>query len=133
MLTSSFAHGGWAHIAFNLVFFIAFGTLVEMLIGGFAYAGLIIIVSWICGVFTSVSAMANGEAVASLGLSGVVMGMIGLSAFLLPRAKIRCYYWFIVIFVTVVATVIIILAYLGRLNAPFDTVPTIRWRRDGPT
>jgi membrane associated rhomboid family serine protease len=98
MLTSSFAHGGWAHIAFNLVFFIAFGTLVEMLIGGFAYAGLIIIVSWICGVFTSVSAMANGEAVASLGLSGVVMGMIGLSAFLLPRAKIRCYYWFIILF-----------------------------------
>jgi len=98
MLTSSFAHGGWAHIVFNLVFFIAFGTLVEMLIGGFAYAGLIIIVSWICGVFTSVSAMANGEAVASLGLSGVVMGMIGLSAFLLPRAKIRCYYWFIILF-----------------------------------
>ena len=37
------------------------------------------------------------------------------------------------VFVTVVATVIIILAYLGRLNAPLDTVPTIRWRRDGPT
>jgi multicomponent K+:H+ antiporter subunit A len=37
------------------------------------------------------------------------------------------------VFVTVVATVVIILAYLGRLNAPLDTVPTIRWRRDGPT
>ena len=35
------------------------------------------------------------------------------------------------VFVTVVAAVVIILAYLGRLNAPLDTVPTIRWRRDG--
>ena len=36
------------------------------------------------------------------------------------------------VFVTVVATVIIILAYLGRLNAPLDSAPTIRWRGDGP-
>jgi len=34
------------------------------------------------------------------------------------------------VFVAVVATVILILAYLGRLNAPLDSVPTIRWRRD---
>jgi multicomponent K+:H+ antiporter subunit A len=34
------------------------------------------------------------------------------------------------VFVAVVATVIFILACLGRLNAPLDSVPTIRWRRD---
>ena len=34
------------------------------------------------------------------------------------------------VFVAVVATVILILVCLGRLNAPLDTVPTIRWRRD---
>ncbi len=33
------------------------------------------------------------------------------------------------VFVAVVATVMLILAYLGRLNAPLDTAPTIRWRR----
>jgi hypothetical protein len=32
MVTSTFAHGGWAHIIFNLLFFFAFGTMVEMLI-----------------------------------------------------------------------------------------------------
>ena len=32
------------------------------------------------------------------------------------------------VLVTVVATVMLILAYLGRLNAPLDTSPTIRWR-----
>jgi len=34
------------------------------------------------------------------------------------------------VFVAVVATVVLILVCLGRLNAPLDTVPTIRWRRD---
>ena len=33
------------------------------------------------------------------------------------------------VFVTVVGTVMLILAYLGRLNAPLDTAPTIRPRR----
>ena len=95
---SSFAHGGWGHIIFNLIFFIAFGTMVEMLIGRITYVTVIVAVSIICGVFTSVSAIANGEHVSSVGLSGVVMGMIGLSAYLLPRGRIRCYYWFIVVF-----------------------------------
>ena len=114
MITSSFAHGGWAHIVFNLIFFVAFGTLVEMLIGAFAYAGVVVVVSWICGIFTSLSALANGEFVASLGLSGVVMGMIGLSAYLLPRAKIRCYYWFIVIFGSVALPVwVLAIWYIG--------------------
>jgi len=34
----------------------------------------------------------------TLGLSGVVMGMMGLFAYLLPRGKIRCYYWFVILF-----------------------------------
>jgi len=34
------------------------------------------------------------------------------------------------VFVAVVATVMLILAYLGRLNAPLDSVPAIRSRRD---
>ena len=34
------------------------------------------------------------------------------------------------VFVAVVATVMLTLACLGRLNAPLDSVPTIRWRRD---
>ena len=34
------------------------------------------------------------------------------------------------IFVAVVATVMLTLACLGLLNAPLDSVPTIRWRRD---
>ena len=114
MVTSSFAHGGWGHIIFNLIFFIAFGTMVEMLIGRMTFVTVILVVSLVCGVFTSLSAVANGEHVSSVGLSGVVMGMIGLSAYLLPRGRIRCYYWFIVVFGSVAVPVwALALWYLG--------------------
>jgi membrane associated rhomboid family serine protease len=45
-----------------------------------------------------VSALASGVHFSTLGLSGVVMGMMGLFAYLLPKGKIRCYYWFIIFF-----------------------------------
>ena len=98
MLASSFAHGSWSHIIFNLFFFVAFAATVEVLIGPIAYIGLFLVVSLFTGVFSSVSAMASGSHFSTLGLSGVVMGMMGLFAYLLPKAKIRCYYWFIIFF-----------------------------------
>jgi len=98
MLSASFAHGDWPHIIFNLIFFFAFATTVEALIGPLAFVAFIIISSLIIGVTDSiVSELTDGHHW-TLGLSGVVMGMMGLFAYLLPRGKIRCYYWFIVIF-----------------------------------
>jgi len=98
MLSASFAHGDWGHIIFNLIFFFAFATTVEALIGPAAFVAFIVISSLIIGVTDSiVSELIDGHHW-TLGLSGVVMGMMGLFAYLLPRGKIRCYYWFIVIF-----------------------------------
>jgi membrane associated rhomboid family serine protease len=114
MVTSTFAHGGWAHIIFNLLFFFAFGTMVEMLIGRISYVALFLAVAFICGIFTSISAVLNGEHVSSVGLSGVVMGMIGLSAYLLPRGRVRCYYWFVVLFGSIAVPVwALAIWYLG--------------------
>ena len=88
--------------------------MVEMLVSAMTFVSLILVVSLVTGVFTSISALANGVLVSSVGLSGVVMGMMGLSAFLLPRGKIRCYYWFIVIFGSVAVPVwVLALWYLG--------------------
>ena len=98
MIASTFAHGSWSHIIFNLFFFIAFAATIEVLIGSIAYIGLVLVVSLFTGVFSSVSAIASGAHFSTLGLSGVVMGMMGLFAYLLPKAKIRCYYWFIIFF-----------------------------------
>jgi membrane associated rhomboid family serine protease len=98
MIASAFAHGSWSHIIFNLFFFVAFAATIEVLIGSIAYIGLFLAVSVFTGVFSSVSALASGTHFSTLGLSGIVMGMMGLFAYLLPKGKIRCYYWFIVIF-----------------------------------
>ncbi len=98
MLTSSFTHGSWSHIIFNLIFFFAFATTIEVLIGSLSFMALIVAISIFSGVFSSMAAGLLGQHYATLGLSGVVMGMIALNAYLLPTGRIRCYYWFIVIF-----------------------------------
>ena len=96
MLTSTFAHGSWSHIIFNLIFFIAFAATVEVLVGTFAFVSAFIIIGLSAGAFSSVSALASGNHFSTVGLSGVVTGMIGLFAYLLPGGKIRCYYWFVI-------------------------------------
>jgi len=97
MLQSSFAHGSWGHIIFNLIFFFAFAATVEALIGPVAFFLFIIINSMVIGVTDSVVSGLAGSHHLTLGLSGVVMGMMGLFAYLLPRGKIRCYYWLVVL------------------------------------
>jgi len=98
MITSSFAHGDWLHITFNLVFFFAFAATVEMLVGPVWYVAFVLVDSWFIGLTGSIAAAAVGQHYWTLGLSGVVMGMMGLFAYLLPHGKIKCYYFFIIIF-----------------------------------
>ena len=98
MITSSFAHGDWGHILFNLIFFFAFAATVEVLVGPLWYIAFVLADSLFIGLTGSMAAAAAGQHYWTLGLSGVVMGMMGLFAYLLPRGKIKCYYFFIVIF-----------------------------------
>lgn len=98
MISSSFAHADWGHIIFNLIFFFAFATTVEAIIGPAAFIFFILISSLVIGVTDSVVSELIDNHHSTLGLSGVVMGVMGLFAYLLPRGKIRCYYWFIVVF-----------------------------------
>jgi len=98
MVTSSFAHGDWGHIIFNLIFFFAFAGTVEVLIGPLWYLAFLVVDSWFIGLTGSLAAAAVNQHYITLGLSGIVMGMMGLFAYLLPRGKIKCYYFFIIIF-----------------------------------
>ena len=98
MVTSSFAHGSWGHIIFNLIVFFAFAATVEILVGPLWYIAFILVDSWFIGLTGSAIASLSAQHYSTVGLSGVVMGMIGLFAYLLPRGKIKCFYFFIVIF-----------------------------------
>ncbi len=97
MITAAFAHGSWEHLLGNLFFFFAFAASIEMILGMLYY--VLIFGSLAIGTHLSYSlAMVNiNEALPTLGLSGVVMGMIGVFVYLMPRIHIRCFLWFLVI------------------------------------
>ena len=97
MVTAVISHGSIIHLLGNLFFFFAFAASVEIVVGMFAFA--VIFLSLAIGTNLSYSAVmfSNLDALPTLGLSGVVMGMIGLFVFLLPTARIRCFFWFLVI------------------------------------
>jgi membrane associated rhomboid family serine protease len=96
MVTSSVAHAGWGHLIGNLVFFMAFAPALEFLIGGkLRYLWFMLLITLTVGISYSISvAIGTDSALPTLGFSGVVMGIIGLSAFLMPQARIRVFWWF---------------------------------------
>ena len=98
MITAAFAHGSWDHLLGNLFFFFAFAASIEMILGMLRY--IVIFASLAIGTHLSYSlAMVNiNDALPTMGLSGVVMGMIGVFVFLMPKINIRCFLWFFVIF-----------------------------------
>jgi membrane associated rhomboid family serine protease len=103
MITSALSHGNFMHILFNLIFFLAFSPAVEVVINNKKKFVLILVVlSAIVSLSYALSILlTGGEAIPTLGLSGVVTGTIGLSAYLLPKAKIKVFIWFITIFKTI--------------------------------
>jgi len=97
MITSSVAHGNWSHVFFNLIFFMAFAPGVEIVINNrLRYIAVLLGISLVTGVSYSLVVLMSGSApLPTLGLSGVVMGMIGMSAYLMPYARVKVIFWFI--------------------------------------
>lgn len=95
MFTSTISHADIWHIGFNLLFFFAFTPALEVLINNKKkFVAVLLAISFVSGVSYSLVSLGSTP-IPTLGLSGVVMGMIGLSAYLMPQAKIRVLVWFI--------------------------------------
>jgi membrane associated rhomboid family serine protease len=96
MLTASVAHGSWSHIIGNLLFFYAFSPMLETAVASTKrYVLILIALALITHLTYSLYSLAVGDYVPTLGLSGVVMGVIGLAAYMMPRVHIRTFVWFI--------------------------------------
>lgn len=97
MVTSSFAHADLSHLFWNLLFFLAFAPALEILIGNaLRYIWIMLSIAFVVGVCDSISVLIGVvEPLPSLGLSGIVMGMIGLSAYLMPTARIKVFWWYV--------------------------------------
>ena len=94
-LTSSVAHADWEHVIFNLIFFFAFAAAVELVLGPVLFLAAFALLALAIGGFDHVVSRWLEDSRPTLGLSGVVMGMLGLFVYFLPRAKIRFAFWFL--------------------------------------
>ncbi|EIC23509.1 rhomboid family intramembrane serine protease [Thiorhodovibrio frisius] len=94
VLTSSLAHADWQHLIGNMIFFIAFAPALELLVGGkLRYIAILFATAVTADCAYSVTVLLGAEPLPALGFSGVVTGMIGLSAFLMPKARIKTLFW----------------------------------------
>ena len=115
MLTAAFSHGSWWHLGSNLIFFFAFSASVEVIIGYLYYLGFIVISAAGTHLAYRYSVAGIENALPTVGLSGVVMAMMAFLATILPDLRIRCFFWFLIIFRTFRVPALAIAAlYIGE-------------------
>jgi len=94
MFSASFAHADGWHLAGNIIFMLAFAPAVEIFLARAWLFLLLVSVSIVTTMISySVSVFLGGDSLPALGLSGVVMAMMGLYAALMPKKKIRLFVW----------------------------------------
>jgi membrane associated rhomboid family serine protease len=96
MLSSTIAHGSWEHVIFNLFFFFAFAATVELIIGPILFLAVSAALAIGIGTIDTLTHLGWPYVTVTVGLSGVVAGMLGLFAYFLPWAKIRFFYWILI-------------------------------------
>jgi len=112
MFTSVLTHGSWSHLIFNLLFFYAFAASVELITGSLMYAVILLIMALSTNIaYTLVS---GAGALPTVGLSGIVMGMMALLAVAVPAVRIRCFLWILLYFkVLRIPALLLALWYIG--------------------
>ncbi len=115
MISASFGHAGFWHLFGNLVFFMAFAPALEILIGNSQrYIGIMLFITLATGVSYSLwTIVSDSDVIPTLGFSGVVMGLIGLAAYLMPHARIRVFCWLVVWKIFFVPAWIVAVIYIG--------------------
>jgi len=98
MVTAAFAHGSWSHLIGNLLFFFAFSATIEILIGPVLYLAVLAVFAIGTHSVYSLAMIGNAQGLPTVGLSGVVMGMIGLFVYFIPEARISCFLWLVVFY-----------------------------------
>ncbi|VAW94181.1 hypothetical protein MNBD_GAMMA22-2173 [hydrothermal vent metagenome] len=96
MLTATLSHADWPHLIFNLIFFFAFTPALEIIVASkLKFISIIVAIEIIGSVLYSLASIYDGSDIPTLGLSGAVTGMIGFSAYMMPKARVRTIFWFL--------------------------------------
>lgn len=96
LLTSMFLHGGWMHLAGNMLFLYIFGDNVEDEMGHLPYLGFYLAAGILAGLIHVISAPYSS--VPTVGASGAIAGVMGGYLLLFPKARVDILLILIVIF-----------------------------------
>lgn len=96
-ITSSFLHGDWEHLLFNLLFFFAFSMAIEQLMGSLIYLTFFLFCCLTTGIAYESNIFGAYGNLPTLGLSGVVMGVMTLTACVYPLKKMTVIFWFLIL------------------------------------
>ena len=94
IISSMFLHGGWMHLASNMLYLWIFGDNVEEAMGAFRF----LLFYLICG---AAAALAQAlidptSPIPLIGASGGIAGILGAYILLYPRAVVRVFMWIII-------------------------------------
>lgn len=85
LFTSAFLHGGWMHLAGNMVFLWVFGPSVESRFGRLGFLAF-----YLTGAAISGGAHAMLEVAPAIGASGAIAAVTGSFIVLFPQTRIKC-------------------------------------------
>lgn len=96
LFTSMFLHGGWMHLAGNMLFLYIFGDNLEDQLGHIPY----LLFYLVCGVLADLGQLLADPSspVPTVGASGAIAGVMGGYLLLFPKAKVDIILIFVVFF-----------------------------------
>lgn len=102
LISSIFLHGGFMHLAGNMLFLYIFGNNVEYRLGWWRY----LLVYLGCGVIATLffSVFALDSQVPLIGASGAIFGVLGCYFLWFPKNRVRC---FVFLFPFIVTTILL--------------------------
>jgi rhomboid family protein len=109
LFTSMFMHGGWLHIAGNMLFLWVFGNNIEDRLGRVKFL-LFYLLAGLIAVYTQ-AVIDPASTAPTIGASGAIAGVLGAYALLYPHARVLTLI-FIIFFVTLVEIPALILLAL---------------------
>jgi membrane associated rhomboid family serine protease len=117
MIYSMFFHGGWLHLAGNMLFLWVFGNAVESRVGHLRYAALYLASGLIATTGFVVSQY--GSALPVVGASGAIAGVMGAFLVFFPTARVRI--WLLVAAPAIPAAVFLMFWFLSQFQIAPDS------------
>ena len=108
LVTSQFLHGGWLHLAGNLLFLWIFGNNIEDRFGRLAFLGFYLLGGVVAGL-TQV-AIAPDSTIPTIGASGAIAAVLGAYLVLYPRARVTSLVFLVFFYQLIDVPAIVVLA-----------------------